>query len=264
MKRRGGGPAGSESLIRSYKCIMSSSLSDAFAAARLDPAFSLEDCRDLDLIVRHRGNDLHDLPPFSEDAIQNLCRDLNIIANWFGAQSAIGTVKPPMSRANRLLSIEKKATQLLAELGMNADSHPHEISVEHLLPGGIFANPDIKLEPLIRALQEIALHASEALDKLRESGVEAQRRNPEPNLYRLYDDLGAVYKAMWGRGRLSISVNAGKGGPGIRYFEFTLRRILGEPVKHQAIKDAIEKIKSDGVNLGGVYSVFSPEGGRRI
>lgn len=243
---------------------MSSSISQVFEAAQSGPEFSLEDCRKLDLIVRHRGNDLQDLPPFSDVQLQNLCLNLNTISNWFCTQSAIGTTAPPMHQANRLRSIEKNATNLLTELGLNTDSKPHDIPFEHLNPGGIFECHEIRFEPLIVALQEIALHAREAIHRLHESGIEPQRRKPDPNLYRLYDDLGAVYKTMWGRGNLPVSVNADKGGPAIRYFEFTLHRILGKPVKHQTIKDVVRKIRSNGVDLSGVYSIFSPEGGRRI
>jgi hypothetical protein len=95
-------------------------------------------------------------------------------------------------------------------------------------------------------------------------GIEAQQRSPDLIRYRLFDDLGAVYKDQWGRGNVPVSLNAGKGGPAIRFFEFTLGRILGEPVKAQGIKDAVETIKKGDVDLSNVYSSFSPSGGRRI
>lgn len=243
---------------------MSNSLSAVFSAAEADPVFSIQKCRELDLTVRTKSSELKDLPNFDDARIAVLCRDLNTIADWYLVQSAVGPSRSPQARYGRLTKIEKKAVEILELLGTDPHSPPDDIAIEHLITGGIFEDPSVEFKPLIEGLQAITCHAREAIEALKTSGIEAQHRSADLVRYRLYDDLGAVYKANWGRGSVPVSVNAEKGGPAIRYFEYTLFRIVGDRVKPQAIKDAVDKIKTGAVDLSSQHSVFSPDGDRGI
>lgn len=243
---------------------MPNSLSEVFSAAQAGIVFSIQDCRKLDLTVRSKSNELKNLTYFDDARIEVLCRDLNTIADWYLVQSAVGPSRSPQARYGRLTKIEKKAVEILELLGIDPHSRPDDIAIEHLIAGGVFEDPNVEFEPLIEALQAITRHAREAIEALKTSGIEAQNRSADLVRYRLYDDLGAVYKAYWGRGSVPVSVNAEKGGPAIRYFEYTLFRILDDRVKPQAIKDAVDKIKTGTVDLSDQRSVFSPAGGRGI
>jgi len=243
---------------------MSSSLSDTFTAALADPVFNLADCFELDALIRDEDYDPNDPSPTPPGRFQTLQRSLNVIANWYATQLAIGKSKTAVQQKSKLISIEKKASGLLSELGLDTTSDPHEIPFDHLLPGGIFEDTNVEFEPLIRAVQAISLQANKAICKHQERGTSSTPRSPDVYFYRLCADLGSVYNDVWSHDALMVSVNDGVGGPSVRFFEYTLKRIVGKAVKPKKIEDAIRKIKSGEVDLSRVSSFFSPEGGSRI
>lgn len=235
--------------------------SKLLSAASADPVFNVQSCRDLDGEIR-RGTT--EFPQLADEDFERLCADLNTIANGRRAQDAVGQMKTPMARLAELERIEKNCRALLLALGADPESPPWNVSIEHLIDGGIFEDCSFDYSSLVGGLKALSEGTSKRIDGLLKVGVGPQTRQPNLADYRLYDDLGAVYKEFWGEGQLERSVNDGKGGPSIRFFMFSLRQIEGYDFSPQKVLDAINKIKNDEVDLSTAYSTFTPYGGRRI
>jgi hypothetical protein len=234
-------------------------LSDVVSATLADPLFTEQDCRDLDQEVGRKARDLKGSAWLGDAEILKLQANLNSIASGWAAQDVVNQAKPTV-RIERLEAIRETCDDLMRLLGIGPRSSSWNILLEHLIEDGIFEDETVDYELLVSLLQTLS----------RVAAGTAHRLEVRPHTkvvladYRLVDDLGGVYIDLWGRGRLQVSVNNGKGGPSVRFFVFTLSKIVGHRILAQRVLDAVRKIKSGKVDLSEVYSPVMPHGGSRI
>ena len=233
---------------------MSAPFSAVAAAASAGPVFNSQDMHDLDALIRQHSPLA--FPTISEADLEILCLRLNTIASFYRTQEQIGRLLTRDANLKNMRRVERHAVSLLRLFGVNPNSDARDIHFEHINDGGIFDEPEVPFDDLIKSLQTIAACASARITSLATS---ANPQIKQPDYYRrkLYNDLALEYKSRWGQGSVRFGVNrTSGGGPAIRFLEFTLHKILRRTISPSAIKEMIAAMRADH-DRGISYPMFN-------
>lgn len=231
------------------------------------PRFSLDDCRELDRIAQLGAKSAPDMPRLDEAKLGSLHHELNYLGEMYRVVVEHGPMPTLRQRRKIQESIMKSAGELLSQFGIDEFDNPEEFHQHHRFEFGMFDRENVDASGVLSSIQEIAQYArvsvgriSREIDMRDRAGIVEKRQQGVPLLNELYVDLASIYADYWSPVGVSTSVNDGKGGPAVRFIQYTLERIVRKPFKPQSIKDAINKIKNGTIVVGVTWRLNKPRG----
>jgi len=201
--------------------------------------FSEEDCRKLDKKVRggHSGFD-----ELTAVQLRELRSHLDKVAAGFCRAEGWSKHSTPLQQLSRAERIAKASQRLLSELSADVTSNPDEYDLDLIERHGIFERGAWHIPKLIAAVQVIAECANSTaheIEKLMRSDDPPRDRGRTFDRRKIwvYSELAKIYKRYWGKGTVPVSRSNGEGGPSVRYFQFTIKKIVGREPTMDSVHD---------------------------
>lgn len=221
-----------------------------------NPAFSLDDCRKLDRTIRLGSSQLRNCPDLDEAKFRMLYQDLNIIDNLYSTNVNNRRYITLRERRKNQDNIRKSAIELLAHLGANERNFQEYYLYHHHAEFGIFDVDRPESVGITSAIQRLASYAEDSINRIDDElsernrlGYSTKRQQSDPYLNILYADLSSIYTEYWSPNGITVSVNDGRGGPSIKFLQFTLERIVGRKFEPRSIMDAVNKLRKGSITV---------------
>lgn len=201
--------------------------------------FSEEDCRELDEKVRggHSGFD-----ELTAVQLRELRSRLDKVAAGFRRAEGWSKHSTPLQQLDRAERVANACQRLLTELSADLTSDPDEYDFDLIERHGIFEGGAWHIPKFIAAVQIIADCANSTANEVKKL---MRSDNPPLNHGRtldrrkiwLYNELAKIYKRYWGAGTVPVSRSNGEGGPSVRFFRFTVKKIAGREPTMDSVHD---------------------------
>lgn len=206
--------------------------------------FSLSDCAKIDIHVRGKTKNL---PILSANDIVALRDGLNRISTGYRRAAGWSRNATLSQQTRKAEKITELCNRLISELLIEGTSDPDMFSLDLVWNRGLFESANLHIGKLINAVQTIELQAKTAL-----MSINALHRSDDPpsdergrsfdlRYFWLFAKLAVVYRSTWGNGRLPVSRRDAQGGPSVRFFQCTVKKVTGNEPTPDAVHDYLRK-----------------------
>lgn len=193
--------------------------------------FSIQDCKDLDSLVRQKQPDKFE--PLSDQSLIYLQAKLDSYASLYEAQQEFQAmdsefdVRTSNSRTSAANSLKKSSSDLLDKLVKEVEDASLSDIGHYGSPINLLNYDSQNWDQLIFSLEYLIARCDSLLEYEHANNPATAKKSENNQL--LIARLALLYAHVWGKGKITVSVNANEGGPSVRFMQKAASRICGEP-----------------------------------
>ncbi|WP_306095389.1 hypothetical protein [Qipengyuania flava] len=193
--------------------------------------FSIQDCKDLDSLVRQKQPDKFE--PLSDQSLIFLQAKLDSYASLYETQQKFQATDPEFdvrTSASRIFvanSLRTSSSDLLDQLDKKVEDASLS-DIGHLgSPVNLLIYDSKSWDQLISSLEYLIVRCDSLIRYERTNKPATTKKSENDQL--LIARLALLYAHVWGKGKITVSVNFNGGGPSVRFMQEAASRICGRP-----------------------------------